>query len=70
MNIENLIIFHDEKDFLTVGGMGHTSQIALGIALNSPQKKVICIDGDGSVLMHLGGLGIIGDLMPRNFIST
>ncbi|MCX8957678.1 phosphonopyruvate decarboxylase [Erwinia psidii] len=45
-----------EKDFLTVGGMGHASQIALGIALASPHKRIVCIDGDGAVLMHLGGL--------------
>ncbi|MBJ7221982.1 MULTISPECIES: phosphonopyruvate decarboxylase [unclassified Brenneria] len=45
-----------EKDFLTVGGMGHASQIALGIALANPQRQVVCMDGDGAVLMHLGGL--------------
>lgn len=45
-----------EKDFLTVGGMGHASQIALGIALANPRKRVVCMDGDGAVLMHLGGL--------------
>ncbi|MEC5341257.1 phosphonopyruvate decarboxylase [Brenneria populi] len=45
-----------EKDFLTVGGMGHASQIALGIALANPQRRVVCLDGDGAMLMHLGGL--------------
>ncbi|KAA8999014.1 phosphonopyruvate decarboxylase [Affinibrenneria salicis] len=45
-----------EKDFLTVGGMGHASQIALGIALANPQRRVVCMDGDGALLMHLGGL--------------
>ncbi|PWC14042.1 phosphonopyruvate decarboxylase [Brenneria corticis] len=45
-----------EKDFLTVGGMGHASQIALGIALANPQRRVVCMDGDGAVLMHMGGL--------------
>jgi len=53
------------KDFLTVGSMGHASQIALGIALNS-QKNIYCIDGDGALIMHLGGLAIIGDLKPKN----
>ena len=45
-------------DFLTVGGMGHVSQIAAGIAMNKKKKKIICIDGDGSLLMHMGSMGI------------
>lgn len=56
-----------EKDFLTVGGMGHTNQIALGIAIGKPNRAVYCIDGDGAVLMHTGSLGIIGDIAPFNF---
>lgn len=48
---------HDH-DFLTVGGMGHASQIATGIALSQPNNKVLCIDGDGAVLMHMGSLTI------------
>jgi phosphonopyruvate decarboxylase len=48
------------KDFLTVGSMGHASQIALGIAKANPNKKVVCLDGDGAVLMHLGGMATIG----------
>ncbi len=55
-------------DFLTVGSMGHASQIALGIAINKPKRKVICIDGDGAVLMHMGGLAIIGAQSPKNFL--
>lgn len=47
-------------DFLTVGAMGHASQIALGIAMNRPEKRVLCLDGDGAALMHLGGMAIIG----------
>lgn len=49
-----------DHDFLTVGGMGHASQIATGIAMMRPSKKVLCIDGDGAVLMHMGGLTISG----------
>ena len=45
-----------QRDFLTVGSMGHTSSIALGIALGQPLKKVVCLDGDGSMLMHMGAL--------------
>jgi len=56
-----------EKDFLTVGSMGHCSSIALGIAINAPHRKIICIDGDGSMLMHLGSLASISELKPDNF---
>lgn len=55
------------RDFLTVGSMGHASQIALGIALSNKDKEVYCIDGDGALLMHLGGLAIIGNQEPKNF---
>ncbi len=56
------------SDFLTVGSMGHASQIALGIALSKPNRKIICIDGDGAVLMHMGGFAIIGTQQPKNFL--
>ncbi len=56
------------SDFLTVGSMGHSSQIALAIALNKPNKKVICIDGDGAMLMHMGSLAITGNMSPNNYI--
>jgi phosphonopyruvate decarboxylase len=46
------------RDFLTVGGMGHASQIAAGIALTQPGRKVLCLDGDGALLMHMGSLAI------------
>lgn len=49
-----------DHDFLTVGGMGHASQIAAGIALAKPSQKVVCIDGDGAMLMHMGSLAISG----------
>ncbi|EEG77518.1 phosphonopyruvate decarboxylase [Dethiobacter alkaliphilus] len=56
-----------EKDFLTVGSMGHSSQIALGIALAKPQRTVYCLDGDGAALMHLGAMAIVGEQAPANF---
>ena len=56
-----------ETDFLTVGSMGHASQIALGIAISNPKKQVFCLDGDGSVIMHMGSLGIIGSKQMKNF---
>jgi phosphonopyruvate decarboxylase len=55
------------RDLLVVGGMGHASSIALGIAQQRPEKKVFCLDGDGSTLMHLGALATIGNLSPVNF---
>lgn len=56
-----------QNDFLTVGSMGHASQIALGIALSS-DKKVICLDGDGAVIMHMGSLAISGSSQAKNFV--
>jgi phosphonopyruvate decarboxylase len=49
------------RDFLTVGGMGHAGQIAAGIAIARPDRKIVCIDGDGAVLMHMGSLAISAD---------
>ncbi|MCR4655906.1 MAG: phosphonopyruvate decarboxylase [Lachnospiraceae bacterium] len=57
-------------DFLTVGSMGHASSIALGVALNKPERKVWCIDGDGAVLMHMGALAVIGSLSPKNLVHV
>ena len=57
-------------DFLTVGSMGHSSSIALGIALNKPNKTVWCIDGDGAVLMHMGSMAVIGAKKPENLIHV
>ncbi len=54
------------KDFLTVGSMGHSSQIALGIAMFN-KSDIYCIDGDGSVIMHMGSLAINGTSKVKNF---
>lgn len=56
-----------ENIFMTVGGMGHASMIALGIAEKKPDKRVVCIDGDGAALMHMGALPFIAARAPRNF---
>ena len=56
------------KDFLTVGGMGHTSSIAFGLAIGAQDKRVICLDGDGSLIMHMGAITNIGTSSPSNFI--
>lgn len=55
-------------DFLTIGGMGHASQVALGIALNKKDRQIFCMDGDGAAIMHLGGMALIGELAPSNYI--
>ncbi len=57
-------------DFLTVGSMGHSSSIALGIALNKKDTRVWCIDGDGAVLMHMGAMAVIGSNKPANLIHV
>ena len=48
--------------------MGHANQIALGIALQKPDRRVIVFDGDGALLMHMGGMAIIGDYGPKNLV--
>ena len=57
-----------EKDFLTVGSMGHCSSIALGVAIQKPESKVWCIDGDGAALMHMGSMAVIGADCPENLV--
>lgn len=55
-------------DFLTVGSMGHSSSIALGVAINKPNAKVWCVDGDGAVLMHMGSMAVMGANAPKNLV--
>lgn len=55
-------------DFLTVGSMGHSSSIALGVALNKPEQRIWCVDGDGAVLMHMGSMAVLGSNRPNNLI--
>ena len=55
------------RDFLTVGSMGHSSSIALGIALKHSERKVYCLDGDGAFIMHMGAISNIGSLSPANY---
>lgn len=59
-----------EKDFLTVGAMGHASQIALGIAMEKPGRRVWCFDGDGASIMHMGSMAIVASKTPRNYIHV
>ena len=55
------------QDFLTVGSMGHASSIALGIAIEKPERNVYCFDGDGAFIMHLGALPVIAKTQVKNF---
>jgi phosphonopyruvate decarboxylase len=58
------------RDFLTVGGMGHASAIALGVALREPDREVWCLDGDGALLMHAGSLAVNADHAPENYLHV
>ena len=51
--------------FMSIGGMGHASQIALGLSLKS-RRRVVCLDGDGASLMHMGGMATIGTTLGLN----
>jgi phosphonopyruvate decarboxylase len=57
-----------QTDFLTVGGMGHANQIAMGIALKKPNRSIYCFDGDGASLMHMGSMAIVGNSGLSNFV--
>ena len=57
-----------QYDFLTVGSMGHSSSIALGVALHKSDTKIWCIDGDGALLMHMGSMAVIGANKPKNLV--
>ena len=59
-----------ERDFLTVGSMGHASHIALGIAMAKPERKVWCFDGDGAAIMHMGSMAIVASKAPKNFVHV
>lgn len=57
-------------DFLTVGSMGHSSSIALGVAINKPETRIWCVDGDGAVLMHMGSMAVLGANAPKNMVHV
>lgn len=57
-------------DFLTVGSMGHTSSVALGVAIHKPDTRVWCVDGDGALLMHMGSMAVLGTIAPKKMIHV
>lgn len=59
-----------ERDFLTVGSMGHASQIALGIALEKADRRIWCFDGDGATIMHMGSMAIVAQKAPKNYVHV
>ena len=59
-----------ERDFLTVGSMGHASQIALGIAMAKTDRNVWCFDGDGAAIMHMGSMAIVANKAPKNYVHV
>ena len=59
-----------ERDFLTVGAMGHASQIALGIAMEQPERTIWCFDGDGACIMHMGAMAIVASKNPKNYVHV
>lgn len=60
--------YPEGREFLNVGSMGHVSSVGLGIALASPDKKVVVFDGDAAAVMHMGALATIGRYQPKNLI--
>tara|TARA_B110000093_G_scaffold33907_1_gene34903 strand:- start:88 stop:1188 length:1101 start_codon:yes stop_codon:yes gene_type:complete len=66
MHLREKYKLKNSKDFYMVGGMGHTSSVALGYSLTN-KSKTICIDGDGSFLMHLGSIKTAATFANKNF---
>lgn len=57
-------------DFLNVGSMGHASSVALGIALEQPERKVVCLDGDSACMMHMGAMTMVSKLHVPNYLHV
>ncbi|MBQ7624457.1 MAG: phosphonopyruvate decarboxylase [Clostridia bacterium] len=55
-------------DFLNVGSMGHASSVAMGIALERPDRRVVALDGDSAAIMHLGAMTTVSKLDLPNFL--
>jgi thiamine pyrophosphate-dependent acetolactate synthase large subunit-like protein len=56
------------QNFYMLGSMGLAIPIALGVALAQPKRRVVALEGDGSLLMQLGALTTIGTLQPKNLV--
>ncbi len=63
----NALFGNHDNLFMTVGGMGHASMIAFGVATNRADLKIVCVDGDGAALMHMGSMAFLAENAPKNF---
>lgn len=59
-----------ERDFLNVGAMGHASSVALGIAMEKPERKVVVLDGDAAAMMHMGAMTMVSKIEVPNLIHV
>ena len=57
-------------DFLNVGSMGHASSVALGIALEKPERHVVVLDGDSAAIMHMGVMTMVSKVKAPNFMHV
>lgn len=64
----DILYGNHDRLFMTVGGMGHASMIAYGMAQADESRRIVCIDGDGAVMMHMGALAFLAKQSPRNFL--
>lgn len=64
----NHLFGNHDRLFMSVGGMGHASMIAFGMAQADKNKKIVCIDGDGALMMHMGSLAFIAKQSPENYL--
>ena len=58
------------RDFLNVGSMGHASSVALGIALEKPDRHVVALDGDSAAIMHMGAMTMVSKLGAPKFMHV
>lgn len=65
---EWLHISPSDLNFTFTGAMGQGSSHGLGLALGRPDKRIVILDGDGSLLMNLGSLVTIAKVAPKNLI--
>ena len=61
---------HGDDDVLASGGMGHAASLALGLACAQPRQRVVCLDGDGALAMHLGAALVVAARAPASFVHV
>lgn len=58
------------RDYLNVGSMGHSSSVALGVALARPDRLVVCLDGDAAAIMHMGAMAVVPQAGAPNLLHV